>query len=70
MYKVFTDAEKKRFLNEFLESVEIFPEEQPDGKILKSITFRFPVFYDGDNVTEIRWDKNTTVETVVLMTKK
>ena len=33
MYKEFTDAEKKRFLNEFLESVEIFPEEQPDGKI-------------------------------------
>ena len=69
MYKEFTDAEKKRFLNEFLESVEIFPEEQPDGKILKSITFRFPVFYDGDNVTEIRWDKNTTVETVVILGK-
>ena len=69
IYKEFTDAEKKRFLNEFLESVEIFPETQPNGKILKSITFRFPVFYDGDNVTEIRWDKNTTVETVVLITK-
>ena len=70
MYKEFTDAEKKRFLNEFLESVEIFPETQPDGKILKSITFRFPVFYDGDNVTEIRWDKNTTVETVCLLSRQ
>lgn len=68
MYKEFTDAEKKRFLNTFIESIEIFKEEQPDGRLLKCINFKFPVFYDGDeNVTHIRWDSETTVETVALL---
>ena len=70
MYKEFTDAEKKKFLNTFIESVEIFKEEQPDGRLLKYINFKFPVFYDGDeNVTHIRWDSETTVETVALLTR-
>ncbi len=68
MYKEFTDAEKKRFLNTFIESIEIFKEEQQGGRLLKCINFKFPVFYDGDeNVTHIRWDSETTVETVVLL---
>ena len=71
MYKEFTDAEKKRFLNTFIESIEIFKEEQPDGRLLKCINFKFPVFYDGDeNVTHIRWDSETTVETVCQLSKK
>ena len=70
MYKV-TDAEKKRFLNTFIESIEIFKEEQQGGRLLKGFNFKFPVFYDGDeNVTHIRWDSETTVETVCLLTKK
>ena len=70
MYKEFTDAEKKRFLNIFIESIEIFKEEQPDGRLLKCINFKFPVFYDGDeNVTHICWDSETTVECVALLTK-
>ena len=68
MYKNFTDAEKKKFFNTFIDSVEIFPEEQPDGRVLKSISFKFPVFYDGeDNITKICWDGETTVETVCLI---
>ena len=71
MYKEFTDAEKKRFLNTFIESIEIFKEEQPDGRLLKCINFKFPVFYDGDeNVTHIRWDSETTVECVAKLSRK
>ena len=69
MYKNFTDAEKKQFLNQFLESVEIFNEEQPSGQILKSITFKFPVFYDGETINEICWDGIPNTETVCLLTK-
>ncbi len=65
IYKNFTDAEKKTFLNTFIESVEIFPEEQPDGRILKSINFKFPIFYDGEDVQNICWDSETTVECAV-----
>lgn len=71
MYKNFTDAEKKKFFNTFIDSVEIFPEEQPDGRVLKSISFKFPVFYDGeDNITKICWDGETTVETVALLSRQ
>ena len=67
MYKNFTDAEKKQFLNQFLESVEIFNEEQPSGQILKSITFKFPVFYDGETINEICCDGIPNTETVCLL---
>ena len=71
MYKNFTDAEKKKFFNTFIDSVEIFPEEQPDGRVLKSISFKFPVFYDGeDNITKICWDGETTVEPVALLSRQ
>ena len=64
-YKVL-DNEEMNFL--IIESIEIFKEEQPDGRLLKCINFKFPVFYDGDeNVTHICWDSETTVETVVLL---
>ena len=67
MYDSLTDAEKKEFLNCFVESIDIFEQEQPDGRFLKHIKFRFPVFYDGKETTELSWDKDTTVETVVLI---
>ena len=31
--------------------------------------FKFPVFYNGQTIEEIRWDKENTVETVVLLSK-
>ncbi len=70
IYKTFTDAEKKKFLNTFIESVEIFPEEQPNGQVLKSISFKFPIFYGGEDVQNICWDSETTVETVVQLVRK
>ncbi len=47
IYEKFTDAEKKTFLGTFIESVEIFPQPQENGQILKCINFKFSVFYDG-----------------------
>ena len=70
MYDSLTDAEKKEFLNCFVESIDIFEQEQPDGRFLKHIKSRFPVFYDGKETTELSWDKDTTVETVALLSKK
>ena len=63
-YSRFTDAEKKEFLNSFIERVDIYEQEQPDGRFLKHIKFRFPVFYDGKGIEELSWDEKTTVETV------
>lgn len=70
LYDKFTDAEKKEFLNSFIERVDIYEQEQPDGRFLKHIKFRFPVYFNGKEIEEMSWDNETTVETVVLMSRK
>ncbi len=70
LYGKFTDFEKQEFIKSFIEKIEIYPEELEDGRILKNIKFRFPVFFNGSEVNEISWDKETTVESVVLMSRK
>lgn len=69
LYDKFSDAEKKEFMNSFIEKVEIFPQEQPDGRFLRSISFQFPVFFDGKEVQKLSWDSESTVESVVLLTR-
>lgn len=69
LYDRFTDLEKKEFLNSFVESVDIYEQEQPDGRFLRHIKFRFPVFFNGREVQELSWDDESTVESVVLLAK-
>lgn len=69
LYDKFSDAEKKEFLNSFIERVDIYEQEQPDGRFLKHIKFRFPVYFNGKEIEEMSWDNETTVETVVLLSK-
>lgn len=45
LYNKIEDFEKKQFFQNFIKSIEIFPDETPDGKVLKHIDFRFPVSY-------------------------
>ena len=69
LYDRFTDAEKKEFLNSFVERVDIYEQEQPDGRLLKHIKFRFPVFFNEREVQELSWDEKSSVECVVLMSR-
>lgn len=69
-YDRFTDAEKKEFLGSFVEQVDLYEEEQPDGRFLKRIKFRFPIYFDGREIEELSWDNESTVETVVSLTRK
>ena len=64
LYDKFTDAEKKEFMGSFIDRVEIYPERQPNGRILKHIEFRFPVYYEGNRIDSLSWDSETTAETV------
>lgn len=67
LYYKFTDSEKKEFLSSFVEQIDIYPEEQENGQFLKHIKFRFPVFYNGQEIQELGWDNEKHVECVVLM---
>lgn len=70
LYDKFSDAEKKEFLNSFIERVDIYEQEQPDGRFLKHIKFRFPVYFNGKEIEEMSWDNETTVESIALIRKK
>ena len=50
LYDKFTDLEKKTFFKSFLSDVFIYEEEQKDGRILKGLRFKFPIYMNGRNV--------------------
>ena len=70
MYYKMSDLEKKRFMREFIEGIELYPEKQKDGRILKQISLGFPVFYEGSEGDTIWLHKENTAETVVLLGRK
>ena len=66
LYDRFTDMEKKIFMKSFLEEGNIYEAEQEDGRILRSLKFRFPVFFNEQELYELDWDNESTVESVLL----
>ena len=69
LYDKCTDLEKKEFLNSFVEQVDIYEQEQPDGRFLKHIKFRFPVYFGDRETQELCWDKESTAESCALLSK-
>ena len=67
LYDRFTDMEKKIFMKSFLEEENIYEAEQENGRILRSLKFRFPVFFNEQELYELDWDNESTVESVLLM---
>lgn len=46
---------------------KLYEAEQEDGRILRSLKFRFPVFFNEQELYELDWDNESTVESVLLM---
>lgn len=67
LYNKFTDKEKKQFMQAFIERIDIFDEQQKDGRILKHIKFKFPILYNDKLCSEFSWDNENHVETVILL---
>lgn len=64
LYYRLTDLEKKDFLRDFMENVEIYQEKMDNGRICKQINVNFPVNYVGEvsreiNLPEIRMRAKT-----------
>ncbi len=70
LYDKFTDMEKKTFPGSFIEKIEVYPRELPNGRFLKRIQFRFPLFYEGEEIIGFSWDNETTLEMVVMLEKR
>ena len=46
LFDKMTDAEKKEMYKGLIDRIELIPEKRNDGRLIKSITFRFPVSYE------------------------
>ena len=68
-YEKFTEIEKKEFLHNFISSVEIYPEPLENGQILKSVEFKFPVYYKGMEVDMFIPKFEKTLENVISLEK-
>ena len=55
LYSECTDAEKKQFMQAFIERIDIFPERREDGNWIRNIKFQFPVpiIRDGKKIARI-----------------
>ena len=73
-YAECTDAEKKQFMQAFIERIDIFPERREDGNWIRNIKFQFPVpiLRDGKEVVRvdgISLDKEKSDEHTVTLEK-
>nr|MCR5390195.1 zinc ribbon domain-containing protein [Lachnospiraceae bacterium] len=64
MYEPMNEAERREFLTQFIEKVEIYEEEQENGKWLKSIEFKLPIISKDMNIS---LDNGSQIETCVLL---
>jgi site-specific DNA recombinase len=69
VYHSATEAEQKEFMRAFIEKIEIYPEKPKDGCWIKKIVFNFPVPVNGGEVEELPLEFESTVESVVLLTR-
>lgn len=57
-------------LSNVLSDVFIYEEEQKDGRILRGLRFKFPIYMNGRKVLGVDWDNESTDETVCLLNKR
>ena len=74
VYSECTDAEKKQFMQAFIERIDIFPERRKDGNWIQNIKFQFlvPIIKEGKEVAQIKGnslDKEKSDEHMVSLEK-
>ena len=70
VYGAATEFEQKEFMQAFIERIDLYPEKQEDGNWIRNIVFNFPVPVNGQEVKELPLETGTTLETVVLLSRK
>ena len=70
LYDSFTDIEKKRFMQSFVDDVQIYEEPKENGRFLKSISFAFPVYYNDKQFTTIAFGDDALKEYADKLTKE
>jgi len=69
LYDIMNDEEKKSLVSYLIKRIEIYPKEESKTS-LRSIEFNFPIYRDGKEVRKLLWEKGSTVETCVLLSRR
>ena len=69
VYAAASEVERKEFMRAFIERIELFPEKRKDGCWIRNIAFQFPVPFNGEEVTELPLENESTLETVCILSK-
>jgi site-specific DNA recombinase len=69
LYNTFTEAEQRDFMRSFIERIDIYPEKPENGCWIRNIVFNFPMPVKGKEITALPLESESTVETVVLLSK-
>lgn len=67
LYSKMSMDQQRKFVELIIEEIHIYEERQPNGQWIKSIIFKLPTIEESFN---IGLDKNSQVETVVLLQRK
>ena len=69
LYSNMTDGERKEFYQDFIEEINVHQDRNRSERMVKSILFKFPLYYNGQVGNEILLPKDFTVEVVCLLSK-
>lgn len=67
MYDNMNEAERREFIEQLIEKVEVYDERQSNGQWLKAIEFKLPII---EHDMKLSLDNGDSVETVCLLSKK
>ena len=67
MYDIMDEAEKRDFVTQLIQKVEVYEERQPNGQWLKAIEFKLPII---EHDMKLSLDNGDSVETVALLTAR
>lgn len=69
LYYTFCEADQKDFMRAFIERIDIYPEKPDNNCWIRNIVFNFPMPVKGKEIRSLPLEKQSTVETVVLLSK-
>lgn len=70
LFEVMSPIDRQTLIRTIVSEIEIYPDKQPDGRIVKRIKLAIPIVYDDSENPQISWDNGTTVESIVTMIRE
>lgn len=70
LYGNMTDEERKEFYQDFIEEIQVHQDRNRSDRMVKSILFKFPLYYKGQVGNEVVLPKDNTVECVIKLQRR